>query len=121
MSMSTPMPDGPIGDIRDTVVHPDGDIFCNSDIALIVLDRDVPDATPMRVRMAKSTAEGEKVRAVGYGQNDTGQPLGTRLRRANVVVRASGGKVNCVPKNSTLVEPCWAARSNSVRTNSSAA
>jgi 2-isopropylmalate synthase len=26
MSMSTPMPDGPIGDIRDTVIHPDGDI-----------------------------------------------------------------------------------------------
>jgi MYXO-CTERM domain-containing protein len=76
------------------IVHPDGGILCNSDVALLVLDTPITTVAPMRVRLASTPHPGETVRAVGYGQNDDGMPVGTRFRRDAVQVLAIGQRVS---------------------------
>jgi MYXO-CTERM domain-containing protein len=77
-----------------TIVHPDGGVLCNADIALLVLDKPITSVSPMRVRLASTPHSGEAVRAVGYGQNDDGMPVGTRFRRDAVQVLAIGQRVS---------------------------
>jgi len=76
------------------IVHGDGKVLCNADIALLVLDRDVTDVTPLRVRLGSAPHPDEAVRAVGYGQNDRSVPVGTRLRKDAVKVLAVGQRVS---------------------------
>ncbi len=76
------------------IVHPQGGILCNADIALLVLDSDVHDVAPMRVRLGSTPHSDEAVRAVGYGQNDRAVPVGTRLRKDAVKVLAVGQRVS---------------------------
>src|SRR5262249_53230576 len=77
-----------------TIVHPDGGVLCNSDIALLILDRDIDEVPPMRVGLATTPHPGETVRAVGYGQNDKKIPVGTRFRKDAVKVLATGRRVS---------------------------
>src|SRR5262249_27751374 len=49
---------------------------------------------PLRVRLAAPVKTGESVRAVGYGQNDQGQPIGTRFRKDGVSVLSVGAAVS---------------------------
>ena len=76
------------------VVHPDGGVLCNADIALLVLDGPITDVSPMRVRLSSAPRSGESFRAVGYGQNDDKLPVGTRIRKDAVKVLAIGQKVS---------------------------
>ena len=76
------------------VFHPPGDTLCNLDVALVVLDQSIPIAEPLRVRLAGAATAGESVRAVGYGQNDQGAPVGTRFRKDSVAVLAVGSTVS---------------------------
>lgn len=76
------------------IVAPAGDVLCNADIALLVLDRELTDITPMAVRLGSTVAEGETIRSVGYGQNDRQIPIGTRFRKENVPVLAMGKAVS---------------------------
>jgi hypothetical protein len=46
--------------------------ICRNDIALVVLDRDLPIA-PLAMRLERETARGEKMLVVGFGQTD--QPI----------------------------------------------
>lgn len=74
--------------------HPQSSTICNSDVALIVLDKSITVAPPLRVRMSSPVTMSESVRAVGYGSNDQNQPIGTRFRRDNVSVLAVGSTVS---------------------------
>jgi hypothetical protein len=76
------------------VFHPPGSTLCNLDLALVVLDRSITVAPPMRVRLTAPVAAGESLRAVGYGQNDKGAPVGTRFRKDSVAVLAVGSTVS---------------------------
>jgi MYXO-CTERM domain-containing protein len=76
------------------IVHAEGSILCNADIALLVLDREITDTVPLRVRLGGAPQLDEAVRAVGYGQNDRAVPVGTRLRKDAVKVLAVGQRVS---------------------------
>ena len=76
------------------IVHPAGGILCNADIALLVLDRALTSVQPMRVRLGSTPHSGERVRTVGYGQNDASLPVGTRMRKDAVKVLAIGQRVS---------------------------
>ncbi len=76
------------------VFRPQGDVLCNQDIALLVLDRSVPGITPLPLRLHHAVQEKEGLRTVGYGKNDLGAQLGTRLRREGVGVLAVGAGVS---------------------------
>lgn len=79
--------------VARAIVSPSGEYLCDSDIALVVLDRDLDVAT-MPVRIYGAAQAGEKIRSVGYGQNDAKQPLGTRFLKEDVSVLAQGKAVS---------------------------
>ncbi|HEY6461894.1 MAG TPA: trypsin-like serine protease, partial [Polyangiaceae bacterium] len=64
-----------------TIFHMTGTTLCNVDVALVVLDRSITTVPAMRVRLTSPVTTGEKLRAVGFGQNDQNQPIGTRFRK----------------------------------------
>lgn len=74
--------------------HPAGQTLCNGDVALVVLDQSITSAPPLHVRMSGPVHAGESVRTVGFGQNDLGQPVGTRVRKDDVTVLAVGSTVS---------------------------
>jgi hypothetical protein len=71
------------------ILHPDGSVVCNRDIALLVLDRPLDDIKPLAFRATRRVGVTEQIRSVGYGKSDTGAS-GTRLRKTGVAVRAVG-------------------------------
>lgn len=76
------------------IVAPQGDVLCDSDIALVVLDRGIDSLTPLPLRLEAPAKVGETIRAVGYGQNDREMPIGTRFRKSGVRVLAQGKTVS---------------------------
>lgn len=80
--------------VGKAIVAPKGDSLCDSDIALVILDKAIPDVEPVAVRLEAGVNPGETIRSVGYGQNDRKVPLGTRLRKAGVAVLAMGSAVS---------------------------
>ena len=76
------------------IVAPTGPYLCDSDIALVVLAAPIDDIAPLAVRFNSSAREGEKIRSVGYGQNDAASPIGTRFRKDDVSVLAQGKAVS---------------------------
>lgn len=80
--------------VASAFVAPSGDALCDTDIALVVLDRVVPNATPLPLRLSGNAIPGETVRSVGYGQNDKAMPIGTRLRRDGVAILAMGAGIS---------------------------
>jgi MYXO-CTERM domain-containing protein len=76
--------------VGKTIVAPPGNVLCNADIAILVLDRSVADIEPLALRITANARVGESIRAVGYGANDAKTPMGTRFRREQVPVRAVG-------------------------------
>lgn len=77
-----------------SIVAPKGDTLCDSDIALVVLDRRLESLTPASVRLDAAVAVGERIRSVGYGRNDGKLPIGTRFRKTGVEVLAMGSGVS---------------------------
>jgi len=80
--------------IAHAIVAPETPYLCDSDIALVVLDRPVTEVAPIPVRIHSPARAGETIRSVGYGQNDKRVPIGTRFRRGNVPVLAQGKMVS---------------------------
>ncbi|HEX8794572.1 MAG TPA: trypsin-like serine protease [Polyangiaceae bacterium] len=74
--------------------HGQSTTICNSDVALILLDKSITVAPPLRVRMSSPVLASENVRAVGYGANDQNVQIGTRFRRDDVSVLAVGSTVS---------------------------
>jgi V8-like Glu-specific endopeptidase len=80
--------------VGKAIVAPKGDYLCDSDIALVVLDRAIENVEPIAVRLDAGVSPGETVRSVGYGQNDKSMPLGTRFRKTGVAVLAMGSAIS---------------------------
>ena len=76
------------------IVAPTGPYLCDSDIALVVLETAIKNATPLAVRLHRPARTGELIRSVGYGQNDQSSPIGTRFRKSGVAVLAQGAAVS---------------------------
>jgi MYXO-CTERM domain-containing protein len=91
---ATPNLAGPAVANAKAVFHSSGDVLCNGDVALVVLDQPITTIAPLRVRLAAPVKADESVRSVGYGQNDQGLPIGTRFRRDGVSVLAVGSTVS---------------------------
>jgi V8-like Glu-specific endopeptidase len=66
-----------------------GTSMCSHDIALILLDQDIPGASIATVRFAKVEA-GETTTTVGYGDNGFGTPTATRYQRDSLKITAVG-------------------------------
>jgi len=62
--------------------------LCNGDVALIVLDHTLDGVKPLRIGGAPKV--GASIRVTGYGKNDLGCSLGTRIRKDAVKVLAIG-------------------------------
>jgi hypothetical protein len=80
----------PASAVGKAIVAPDNDHLCDSDIALVVLDRAIMDIEPLAVRLRGRVRPTERIRSVGYGHNDKHLPMGTRLRKEGVEVLAMG-------------------------------
>ncbi len=78
------------------VVHPDTKYLCDADIAFLVLDRPVVGIKPLKVRYKTPTTTADVITSIGYGRNNTGTEMSTRLKRNDVKVLATG------PNTSTL-------------------
>ena len=76
------------------IFHPKGNVLCNSDIAVVVLDKAIEGVTPLRIRLSGSVKSTETLRSVGYGKNDRGLDIGTRFRKDGVDVLAVGSAVS---------------------------
>ena len=76
------------------IVAPKGEYLCDSDIAIVVLDKALTGVEPLAVRLGANVTAGETIRAVGYGVNDSSSPLGTRYRKEGVAVLAKGSAVS---------------------------
>jgi hypothetical protein len=76
--------------VGKAIIAPAGNILCNADIALLVLDKPVAGVEPLSLRLSANARVGESIRAVGYGANDAKTPMGTRFRREQVPVLAVG-------------------------------
>jgi len=70
------------------VYHAEGTNLCNQDIAAVVLDHTLDGVTPLAVGVAPKASS--SIRVTGYGKNDIGCALGTRIRKDAVKVLAIG-------------------------------
>jgi hypothetical protein len=68
------------------IVAPAGLTLCDADIALVVLDEAVTTVKPLPVA-TRGAAQGDHVRAVGFGRTDTHRDGGVKLVREHVRVR----------------------------------
>lgn len=73
------------------IIHNAAKSLCNSDIALIVLDRHIPGAMISPVRLDRPPVAGQTIRAVGWGVTNKGGGMANRrMRRTGVPIRAVG-------------------------------
>jgi hypothetical protein len=74
---------------------PEAKHLCNSDIALLVLDRHIPDAKIAKIRLDAPPVEGETITAVGFGVSNTSGR--GRKRRAGIPILAVGPAMEMGP------------------------
>jgi MYXO-CTERM domain-containing protein len=74
------------------VFHTGATNLCNNDIAIVVLDRHIPDAVIAPVRLKAPPVKGEKLLAVGWGVSNTGGR--SRKRRVDIPITAVGPVVS---------------------------
>jgi hypothetical protein len=90
-----PKPSGgsPLFHASEVRVAPGGSDTCGYDIALVILDQNVPSqlATPAVPRIDREVMPGEPYTAVGYGENDAGLPIATRLEREGLSIACQPG------------------------------
>jgi hypothetical protein len=83
------------------VVVPQSNEFCGSDMALLVLSKNVPDseakpATPVLRPMNKESGYSGKIAAIGYGVTSAhGKDAGERRIRENIAISCLGGDSKC--------------------------
>jgi hypothetical protein len=69
------------------ILHEGAPSLCDADVALVVLDRDLPGATVAPVRLDRPTAPGEPMIVVGWGATADASLPRTRQERASAVTR----------------------------------
>ena len=76
-------------------VLPDGASFCDADLALVVLDRDISELTPLPVR-DEVAEKAERIRTVSFGQRHidgrAGDPTGKLVREHVAVIDVAGAQ-----------------------------
>jgi hypothetical protein len=88
-----PSENSPLFHAAEVRVPDSGTDTCGYDVALIILDENVPAglATPAVPRIDREVQPGELYTAVGYGENDAGLPTATRLEREGLSVACQPG------------------------------
>ncbi len=78
---------------RDVRVPSEGADACGFDVALVVLNSNVPSsvAKPAIPRIDQEVQQGELYVAVGYGQDETGESAGGRMVLGNLEVQCGPG------------------------------
>ncbi len=71
-------------------VHDSAPTTCNADIALVVLDRAIPNAKLAPMRLETGVSLGDRLRVVGWGANETSYFPDVRMTRDGVTVAAVG-------------------------------
>lgn len=88
-------PSGPPAAMGAQLFHPPGNILCNADIALLVLNQPVAGTTPQKIRTTAPPLIGELTTAVGYGNtSSSSSDYGTRRRRDDVEILSVGQDLN---------------------------
>jgi len=64
--------------------------LCNHDVALLALDKEIPNAQIMPIRLDSSVAKGDVITSVGWGVTAVTATPSTRQQRAGVVITAIG-------------------------------
>ena len=76
--------------------HDDSTNTCNHDLALVLLDRDIPNAVIAQLRLDTKPDVTEKVTAVGWGVTETTDSPPVRMQRKGVRIISIGPKVDAV-------------------------
>ncbi|HVY28320.1 MAG TPA: S1 family peptidase [Polyangiaceae bacterium] len=78
----------------DVRVPDSGSDTCGYDIALLILSQNVPAslASPAVPRIDREAEPGEVYTAVGYGENDAGLPIATRIEREGLKIECEPGR-----------------------------
>lgn len=72
------------------ILNPPSADLCLGDVALIILEDDLVDVTPLPIRLDNSTAVGEAFTVIGWGQADTSALNKTRQQKPDMIIRALG-------------------------------
>jgi hypothetical protein len=77
----------------DVRVPVQGEDTCGYDVALIILDQNVPSSisTPAVPRIDREVVPGETYTAVGYGVNEDGNSTGSRMQRGGLEIACQPG------------------------------
>lgn len=73
-----------------TIFAPASASICRNDIAAVLLDRSFPDLPLLPIRWRTGNERLERLRMVGYGRNETVDPIGTRRARSDVTIAFVG-------------------------------
>lgn len=71
--------------------------LCNSDIALVILDKPIPNAKIAPIRLESDVTKGEVITAVGWGVTDRTPQPDTRQQRTGIKVTGLGPDANALP------------------------
>jgi hypothetical protein len=74
-------------------LHPTGQVLCDSDVAFLVLDRPVPNATVLSMRLHAPVETGDIVVPVGFGGGPA-NVVGHKVAREQSTVLATGPSAN---------------------------
>jgi len=74
------------------ILHPDSNVICNADIAIVQLDKPVVGAKVMPLRLDAPAEVGAKITAIGWGVTDKTPQTSTRQTRTDIPILAVGPK-----------------------------
>jgi hypothetical protein len=74
------------------IIHDGAANLCNHDLALLLLDRKIPNAKIAPIRLDAPAALTDTITAVGWGVTDTTAAPPVRMQRSGVKIRALGPK-----------------------------
>jgi hypothetical protein len=74
-------------------LHPTGQVLCDSDVAFLVLDRKIPNASVLAMRLHAPVEPGDVVVPVGFGGGPS-NVVGHKVARAQSTVLATGPSAN---------------------------
>lgn len=88
-----PREDSPFFKAAEVRVPVQGEDTCGYDVALIILDQNVPTriSTPAIPRIDREVVPGESYTAVGYGVNEDGNSTGSRMQLAGLEIACQPG------------------------------
>lgn len=87
-----PDQDAPVARAVRTL-HPTGQVLCDADVAFLVLDRPIPNATILSMRMHTGVEPGDRIVPVGFGGGPA-NVVGHKVARAKSTVLTTGPNAN---------------------------